>query len=111
MASALVHRAGSAPEISDTKVVALFDPSSGKIVYVHTVIVFRGGKAVSEQEAISRATANATRMGHPVGRLRVKTSSNLAHGSQPYRIDPSTNQFVAVQIPRQVTASGRPRRP
>lgn len=111
MASSLVHRAGSAPEISDTKVVALFDPASGKIVYVHTVIVFRGGKAVSEQEAISRARANATRIGLPVGRLRVNVSSNLAHGTQPHRIDPSTNQFVALQIPSQVRASGRQRRP
>lgn len=47
---------------ADTRVLAYHNPANGTIRYKHIVKVFAGGRAVSEQEAIRDAEANAQRI-------------------------------------------------
>jgi len=47
---------------AETRVLAYHNPANGTIRYKHIVKVFAGGRAVSEQEAIRDAEANARRV-------------------------------------------------
>lgn len=87
---------GEAPRVSDVRVVALYDPQTGRIAHVHTVTVFEGGREVSEREAIETAKGQAERMGHRVEGLEVKVSRDPVHGRSPHRIDTASGEIVAV---------------
>jgi hypothetical protein len=89
---------GDAPKLDAVKVVALYEPKSGKIVHLHTIATFKGARAASEEEAIKRATAHASHIGHAVDKLKVKVSSNLEHATRPHRIDPKTLEFLPVEV-------------
>ena len=92
----IITNGGRAPEVSDTHVVALYHPDTGKIVHLHTVTVFKGGRVVTEKEAIDAAVANALKVGHQTEHLKVKTSKDPAHGRSPHRIDLDSGRFIAV---------------
>jgi hypothetical protein len=69
--------------------------NAGAEVDLHVVKVFRGGRPVSEQEAVETAHSEAARIGHDVTRLRAKVSTNSIHLAAPHRIDVVTGEFVA----------------
>ena len=85
---------GRLPKVADVHVVALYQPSSGKIVYVHSVTVFEGARVVSEQEAVETAKSLARKAGHAVQELGVKLSKDMMHASKRYQIDVSSGEFV-----------------
>jgi hypothetical protein len=83
-------------KVSDFKAVALYEPSTGKIVHMHIVNVLKGGRAVGEQEAVETAQREAKRVGHDVAKLRTKLSTNTKHITLPHRINVQTGEFVAL---------------
>jgi hypothetical protein len=89
--------AGRAPEVVATRVVALYHPDTGRIHHCHTVHVHKGGRAVTEQEAIEAAHRNARHMGHDTAQLKVKVSRNAEHGHFPHTIDLASGQFVPMR--------------
>ena len=99
MNSSMVSSAG-AHGIAELKVVALYQPDSGRVIHVHVVTVFKGGRSVSEQEAIDAAHKHAARLGHVVSELKTKVSSDYRHASRPHWVDPRTDQFVPLPIPQ-----------
>ena len=84
--------------IESFKLVAVYEPDSGTILHLHTVVVFEGGRPVSDDEATEAARAEAERLGHK-GDLGIKLSTNPQHGELPHRIDPSTGEFVPIELP------------
>lgn len=87
--------AGRVPRVIATQVVALYDPQTGRIHHCHTVHIHKGGREVSEKEAIEAAHRHARRMGHEIEHLKVKVSANPAHGHSPHVIDLRSGEFVA----------------
>ena len=84
----------AAHEIAELKIVALYQPDSGKVMHVHVVTMFKGGRSVSEQEAVDAAYKHAARLGHVVTELKSKVSSDHLHASRPHWVDPRTSEFV-----------------
>ena len=78
-----------------TQVIALYDPGTGRIHHCHTVHIHKGGREVSEKEAIEAAHRHARRMGHKTEHLKVKVSTDPAHGHSPHVIDLRSGEFVA----------------
>jgi hypothetical protein len=89
---------GMVEEVVDFKAVALYEPSSGKILHMHTVKVLKGGRAVSEQEAVDTAYRHAQHIGHDVAKLKTKVSTDVEHAARPHRIDIKTGEFVALPL-------------
>ena len=110
MTKPTVHTPAVAHEVVDFKVVALYDPTTGKILHTHTVKVFKGGRPVSEKEAVDTAHGHAKRIGHDVARLKTKVSTKLEHAERPHRIDPKTEEFVQLPAEELRFASPPPKR-
>jgi hypothetical protein len=90
---------GTAREAADVRIVALYEPDTGKIVHMHAVTVFKGGRPVSEAEAIDAAHKQATRIGLAITRLEAKVTATLETAARPHRIDPKTHEFVPLPFP------------
>lgn len=97
------------PRVAKSRVVALYRPGDGRVVHVHTVRVFEGGRSVSREEAERTALAHAERHGHDVGSLKVLHADELPGDFGLYRVDAATGRLVGYEAP--VAASRRPRRP
>lgn len=95
MREGLFSYAGRAPRVVATQVVALYDPATGRIHHCHTVHVHKGGREVSEKEAIEAAHRHARQCGHDTGHLKVKVSADPVHGHSPHAIDLRSGEFVA----------------
>lgn len=97
-----IANGGKAPEVEDIHVVALYDPETGRIAHVHTVTVFKGGRGVTEKEAVEAAHAIARKSGVETAKLKVKVSKDPAHGRAHHRIDISSGNFVPIAAPKRV---------
>ena len=60
---------------------------------------FKGGRAISEKEAVDMANGHARRAGRDVAQLRAKVSKKVEHADRPQRIDVQKDEFVAVSVP------------
>ena len=90
---------GKAPKIADTHVVAHFDPSTGRIAHVHSITVFEGAPAVSEEQALASARSAAKKCGISLEGLQAKHSKQIIHARTPHRIDLASGNFVALDRP------------
>ncbi len=91
---------GAAPRIAATHNVALFDPRDGRIVHMHHVVVFAGGKPVTPQQAESEAVAIARRRGHKVDRLELLTVAGpLPREKGRFRVDLARRALVPLEDP------------
>lgn len=90
----IVQCAGRPREIVDIKNVALYAPETGNILHLHTVVAFKGGQLLSEQEAIDEAQRQAKRAGLNVAKLKTSVSTNPEHALRPHRVDLRTGEFV-----------------
>ena len=88
---------GHSRKLTEVWVVALYDPTNGDIVHAHSIAGSRDDQAISEKEAVEEAKAIARKVGHPVEKLTIKLSRNLAHALTPHRIDPVSGEFVVVK--------------
>lgn len=100
---------GSMPGVVSSRVVALYRSSDGRVVHVHTVRVFEGGRSVSREEAESAARANAGRHGHDVASLKVLHADELPGDFGLYRVDSATGRLIGSEGP--VAGPRRQRRP
>lgn len=85
-------------DLAQQIVVALYEPHSGNIVHMHTVTMFKGGRVVSEKEAVDTAHKEAASRGHALAGLKTKVSSNYEHAQHCNRVDPDTGEFVRTAL-------------
>ena len=85
-------------DLGQEMVVALYDPQSGYVKHMHTVMMFKGGRVVSEEEAVDTAHKQAASCGHSVAQLKTTVSSNYEHAKHCNRIDPETGEFVYAPV-------------
>ena len=115
--------AGAGPKVSDTHVVAIYDPSDNRVIHLHHVVIFEGGKPVSKEDAESEALAAVRRNGIDDGAFRVvHISEELPHvrgqlrsiltqrGSSPNRCEPEDPCLAACERPPSARASRSPHR-
>jgi hypothetical protein len=81
-------------KIADVKVIALYEPGTGRIVHTHTVTTVEGGRLVNEEEATATAKKFAAQIGHDTTKLAVATSADRLHAVRPHWIDPATGKFI-----------------
>jgi hypothetical protein len=96
--------AGAAPPVESTRVVALYEPTTGQIRHLHSVTVLVGGEPVGEAEAISAAKDLAAKHHGDVEDLAVATSDDRRH-LMPHRVDPSSGEFVPIDSPRRSSST------
>jgi len=93
---------GKVPRIVDTHVVAHFDPATGRIAHVHSLTIFEGAQALSDQQAVEAARKSAKKCGISLSGLESKDSNESIHGRIPHRIDLASGAFVALDLPQRV---------
>lgn len=98
---------GRAPRVVSTRVVALYRAGDGRVVHLHTVRVFEGGRPVGREEAEKTARENAARHGYDVGSLKVHHADELPGEFGIYHVDEKTGRLVGRDPER---ASRRDRR-
>jgi hypothetical protein len=91
--------AGEAPQVESTRVVALYESTTGRIRHLHSVTVLAGADAITEDEAIAAAKERAAKHHNDVETLAVATSEDPRH-LMPHRIDPSSGAFVPLEPAR-----------
>jgi hypothetical protein len=93
---------GDMPRVVSTFVVALYRPADGRVLHLHTVRVFEGGRAIGREEAEKTALANAARHGHDVASLKIHHAAELPGDFGIYRVDAVTGRLVGQEIPSPV---------
>lgn len=102
---------GKAPKVSATHTVALYDPADGRVVHMHHVVVFEGGKSVSAEEAQREAVENARRRGREVGKLKTLLVDRPTIGGGRFRVDTANKTLIPLEPPaRKRPARKRPAR-
>ena len=78
---------GDMPKVARTRIVAIYRPSDGCVVHLHTVRVFEGGREVTREEAEETARTHATRIGHDVHALKIHHADELPGEFGVYHVD------------------------
>ncbi len=91
---------GRAPKVRARHTVAVYDPADGRVVHMHHVVMFEGGKEITSQQAEREAIEKATRRGHDAGRLKTLLSrDDAAHHGGRFRVDLKAGKMVALEAP------------
>ncbi|MEU5438318.1 hypothetical protein AB0G73_33885 [Streptomyces sp. NPDC020719] len=61
---------GTAPGVSLTHVVAVYEATGGRVVHLHHVVVLEGGQRIEQADAEREALQKAQGEGHAVSGLR-----------------------------------------
>jgi hypothetical protein len=69
------------------------------VVHVHTVTVFKGGRHVSEREAMDEAVREARRYGHDVEQLELVVADGLPGETGLLHVDTSTRTMMVKTVP------------
>ncbi|GAC1658167.1 MAG: hypothetical protein NVS9B15_19690 [Acidobacteriaceae bacterium] len=93
----VVRGMGVPREVTDVVVVAFYEPSTGKVVQMHTSVSFKGAPAVTEEQAIARARRQAEHARLETSHLAVKVSKRHEHALRPHRIDVNSGEFVLIE--------------
>jgi hypothetical protein len=80
---------GDMPKVVSTRVVAIYRSDDGRVVHLHTVRVFEGGREVSREEAEKTARAHAASVGHDLSALKVHHADELPGDFGIYHVEPS----------------------
>jgi hypothetical protein len=105
----MIGTGGTAPKIVNTHTVALYHPADGRILHLHQVVTFEGGKSISAEAAQREAHEIARRHGHDVGSLGtllITGKAPTAHQGR-FRVDHATQKLVSEPPPQRIRA--RPR--
>ena len=94
----MIGSGGKAPKVAATHVVAVYDPTDGRVVHLHEVVVFEGGKSISRGEAEREALEHAHRHGHPVERLKALWVHERPAGGH-LRVDVASGKLIALKPP------------
>jgi len=90
--------AGNAPALADEQFVAVYDPNDGRIIHLHTVRVFEGGRSVSREESEQGALEAARKHGHDTARAQTLHTKE-APGRGVHRVNLKTMRLVALDKP------------
>ena len=80
----------------DEHVVAVYDPKDGRILHLHTFLVFGGN--ITEDEAVEEALVEARRHGRMTEDAKT-LHTKQAPGGGMYRVDLGTLTLVPVEPP------------
>ena len=94
----MMGNGGKAPKTSATHTVAVYD-ATGRVVRMHSVVVFEGGKAVSQEEAQKEAIELSRRSGHDVTKLKSLIVDQVAAKAGQFRVDVGSKKLVALDTP------------
>jgi hypothetical protein len=100
------------PRVVATRVVAIYRPDDGRVVHMHTVRVFEGGRDVGREEAEEAARAHAARIGHDLSALAVHhhEGEELPGHFGAYSVDAASGRLVGRELPEGAKRNDR-RRP
>lgn len=101
---------GNMPRVVSTRVVAIYRPGDGRVVHMHTVRVFEGGRDVSREEAESTALAHALQIGHDVTALKVHHAEELPGHFGVFHVDEASGRLVGRELPEGARRKDRRRR-
>jgi hypothetical protein len=90
---------GKAPKVSATHIVAVYDPADGRLLHLHHVVVFEGGKSISPKEAEREAIEHARRRGHNVAKLKTLLVRERLPGGGHFRVDVAKGKLIALEPP------------
>ena len=91
-----LESAGDAPKVSMTHTVAVYEPSGGRVVHLHHVVVFGGAKNIRVEEAEGEAIDNAGRRGWNSKELRTLHVTELVPPSRGVlRVDMESGKLVS----------------
>jgi hypothetical protein len=90
---------GKAPKVSAAHTVAVYDPIDGRLIHLHHVVVFDGGKSISPQEAEVEAIEHARRQGHKVAKLKTLLVREPLLGGGHFRVDVARGKLIALEPP------------
>lgn len=82
----------------DFKRVSFHRPENGTTAYAHTVKVYAGGRAVSDDEAIDLATANAEHFGLDPTTLVMKLTTDVTRAARTQRLDLQSNELEDLPV-------------
>ena len=82
----------------DFKKVSFHRPENGTTAYSHTAKIYPGGRAVSDDEAVGFATANAKSFGLDPTTLTMKLTTDVRHAPRTQRLDPESNELVDLPV-------------
>jgi len=114
MSRPVLHSCGKPRELGAVKVVAFYDSQTGDIVHMHTAATLKGGREVTDEEAIKQARNQASRAGLDLSNLAFKLSLNPDHALRPHHIIVTSGAFVALPRPNirpQAPPPKTPKRP
>ena len=90
---------GNMPRVIATRVVAIYRPADGRVVHMHTVRVFEGGRDVGREEAEQTARSHAARIGHDLSALRVHHAEEVPGHFGAYYVDAASGRLVGRELP------------
>lgn len=99
--------AGNAPQVVAIHVVALYRRDDGRVVHLHTVQVFEGGRDVSREAAELGARASAQAIGHDVDSLGALHLDQAPPEPGPYRADVASGRLEALGARRRTPRESR----
>ena len=85
---------GRPTEPTRVRMVSFHRPSNGTTAYAHTTKVYRGGRDISEQEAVDTALAGLRALGLDPADLVMKVTTDAARVARPQRLDLNTNDLA-----------------
>jgi len=92
--------AGNAPRVVAIRVVALYRRGDQRVVHLHTVQVFEGGRDISREAAERGARASAKAIGHDVDSLSALHFDEAPSEPGPYRADAASGRLEALAVRR-----------
>lgn len=96
----MIGTGGEGPKVSATHIVALYDPTNGRVVHLHQVVVFEGGKSISQEDAQREIIDKARRRGHDVDRLEVLyVGDRLPGKGGHFRVDIASKRLIPLEAP------------
>jgi hypothetical protein len=99
---------GNMPRVVSTRVVAIYRRGDGRVVHLHTVRVFEGGRDVSREEAEETAVAHAARIGHDLAAMRVHHAEELPGHFGVFHVE--AGRLVGRELPEGAKRTDRRRR-
>lgn len=96
----MIGTGGIAPKIKTTHTVALYSPDDGRVVHLHRVVTFEGGKSIGPDDAQREAHEIARRHGRDLGKLRtLLVAGDLPAQGGGLRVDLASQKLVSDKPP------------
>jgi hypothetical protein len=107
--------AGKSLKIVEGHAVAVYDPKDGRVVHMHHVIVFEGGKSVSAEQAQKEAVEAVKRRGLRVENVKTLRADLPAEPAGRFKVDVDKKKLIALKpparIPKMKPSSGKSGKP